>query len=97
MLSPRTSIIVVDVVGAKFKGHDSVTFGIKQTIVALLARKLFGLEVMATSLILFIVLSVIVGIVNLVALISLVDLIKEDRNSLTDKEIYLLQQLANKK
>ena len=49
------------------------------------------------SLILFIVLSGIAGIVNLVALFSLVDLIKEDRNSLTDKEIYLLQQLANKK
>jgi ABC-type maltose transport system permease subunit len=49
------------------------------------------------SLILFIVLSGIAGIVNLIALFSLVDLIKEDRNSLSDKEVYLLQQLANKK
>ena len=49
------------------------------------------------SLILFIVLSGIGGIVNLIAVFSLVDLIKEDRNSLTDKEVYLLQQLANKK
>ena len=49
------------------------------------------------SLILFIVLSGIAGIVNLIALFSLVDLIKEDRNSLTDKEIFLLQQLASKK
>ena len=49
------------------------------------------------SLISFIVLSGIAGMVNLIALFSLVDLIKEDRNSLTDKEIYLLQQLANKK
>ena len=49
------------------------------------------------SLISFIVLSGIAGIVNLMALFSLVDLIKEDRNSLTDKEIFLLQQLANKK
>ena len=49
------------------------------------------------NLISFIVLSGIAGIVNLMALFSLVDLIKEDRNSLTDKEIFLLQQLANKK
>ena len=49
------------------------------------------------SLIYFIVLSGIAGIVNLIALFSLVDLIKEERNTLTDKEIYLLQQLANKK
>ena len=48
------------------------------------------------SLISFIVLSGIAGIVNLMALFSLVDLIKEDRNSLTDKEIFLLQQLAQK-
>ena len=49
------------------------------------------------SLIYFIVFSGIAGIVNLIALFSLVDLIKEERNTLTDKEIYLLQQLANKK
>jgi len=49
------------------------------------------------SLIYFIVLSGIAGIANLIALFSLVDLIKEERNTLTDKEIYLLQQLANKK
>jgi hypothetical protein len=49
------------------------------------------------SLISFIVLSGIAGTVNLIALFSLVDLIKEDRNSLTDKEIFLLQQLASKK
>ena len=55
------------------------------------------LKVYFGSLILFIVLSGIAGIVNLIALFSLVDLIKEDRNSLTDKEVYLLQQLANKK
>ena len=49
------------------------------------------------SLIYFIVLSGIAGIVNLIALFSLFDLIKEERNTLTDKEIYLLQQLAKKK
>jgi len=49
------------------------------------------------SLIYFIILSGIAGMVNLIALFSLVDLIKEERNTLTDKEIYLLQQLANKK
>ena len=55
------------------------------------------LIIVNTSLISFIVLSGIAGIVNLIALFSLVDLIKEDRNSLTDKEIFLLQQLASKK
>ena len=49
------------------------------------------------SLILFVILSGIAAIVNLISLFSLVDLIKEERNTLTDKEIYLLQQLANKK
>ena len=37
------------------------------------------------------------SIFSLVTLLSLVDQIKEERNSLTDKEIYLLQKLANKK
>ena len=50
-----------------------------------------------SSLIYFIILTAIAAIVNLLSLFSLVDLIKEERNTLTDKEIYLLQKLANKK
>ena len=34
---------------------------------------------------------------SLITLLSLADQIKEEKNSLTDKEIYLLQKLANKK
>tara|TARA_B100002019_G_scaffold77617_1_gene66962 strand:- start:1008 stop:1463 length:456 start_codon:yes stop_codon:yes gene_type:complete len=45
----------------------------------------------------FILLSGLAALTNLVSLFSLVDLIKEERNTLTDKEIYLLQKLANKK
>jgi ABC-type Fe3+-siderophore transport system permease subunit len=45
----------------------------------------------------FIVLSGIGAFANLISLFSLVDLIKEERNTLTDKEIYLLQKLANRK
>ena len=48
------------------------------------------------SLIYFILLSGLAGLVNLIALFCLVDLIKEERNTLTDKEIYLLKKLANK-
>lgn len=48
-------------------------------------------------LIYFITLSGLGSIISLVTLLSLVDQIKEERNSLTDKEIYLLQKLANKK
>ena len=48
------------------------------------------------SLIYFILLSGLAGLVNLIVLFCLVDLIKEERNTLTDKEIYLLKKLANK-
>jgi len=44
--------------------------------------------------------SLLIGIVSLLALIilfSLEDQIKEERNTLTEKEIYLLQKLAKKK
>ena len=49
------------------------------------------------SLIYFILLSGLAALANLISLFSLVDLIKEERNTLSDKEIYLLQKLANKK
>ena len=50
-----------------------------------------------SSLLFFIFFTAIAAVVNLISLFSLVDLIKEERNTLTDKEIYLLQKLANKK
>ena len=54
------------------------------------------LIIVNSSLIYFILLSGLAGLVNLIALFCLVDLIKEERNTLTDKEIYLLKKLANK-
>ncbi len=55
------------------------------------------LIILNANLIYFISLSGIAAFINLISLFCLVDLIKEERNSLTDKEIYLLQKLANKK
>ena len=45
----------------------------------------------------FIVLTALVSLFSLVTLFSLEDQIKEEKNTLTEKEIYLLQQLAKKK
>ena len=45
----------------------------------------------------FILLTGISSLIILVTLFSLVDQIKEEKNTLTDKEIYLLQKLAKKK
>ena len=55
------------------------------------------LVIVNSNLIYFIIFSGIAAIINLISLFSLVDLIKEERNTLTDREIYLLQRLANKK
>ena len=49
------------------------------------------------SSIYFIFLTGISSMFILITLFSLVDQIKEEKNTLTDKEIYLLQKLANKK
>tara|TARA_Y100000590_G_scaffold46984_1_gene49765 strand:+ start:897 stop:1352 length:456 start_codon:yes stop_codon:yes gene_type:complete len=49
------------------------------------------------SSIYFIVLTGLASIISLITILSLVYQIKEDRHKLTDKEIYLLQKLANKK
>ena len=54
-------------------------------------------QILNSNLIHFIIFSGIAALINLISLFSLVDLIKEERNTLTDKEIYLLQKLANKK
>ncbi len=45
----------------------------------------------------FIILTGLASIVSLISSLSLIDRIKEEKNTLTDKEIYLLQKLANKK
>ena len=55
------------------------------------------LIIVNSNLIYFIIFSGIAALINLISLFSLVDLIKEERNTLTDREIYLLQRLANKK
>ena len=45
----------------------------------------------------FILLTGISSLIILVTLFSLIDQIKEEKNTLTEKEIYLLQKLAKKK
>ena len=49
------------------------------------------------SSIYFILLTGLSSLIILVTLFSLIDQIKEEKNTLTDKEIYLLQKLAKKK
>ena len=49
------------------------------------------------SSIYFIILISLVSLFSLITLFSLEDQIKEEKNTLTKKEIYLLQQLAKKK
>ena len=55
------------------------------------------LLVINLSSIYFVVLTGLSSLIVLVTLFSLIDQIKEEKNTLTDKEIYLLQKLANKK
>jgi len=49
------------------------------------------------SSIYFIVLTGASSLITIITLFSLVDQIKEEKNTLTEKEIYLLQKLAKKK
>ena len=56
-----------------------------------------ALIVIKLSSIYFILLTGISSFIILVTLFSLIDQIKEEKNTLTDKEIYLLQKLAKKK
>ena len=53
--------------------------------------------VLKLSSIYFIFLTGLSSLIILVTLFSLVDQMKEEKNTLTDKEIYLLQKLAKKK
>ena len=55
------------------------------------------LIVIKVSSIYFIFLTIASSLITLVTLFSLVDQIKDEKNTLTDKEIYLLQKLAKKK
>ena len=56
-----------------------------------------SLLIINLSSIYFVVLSGLSSLIVLINLYSLIDQIKEEKNSLTDKEIYLLQKLAKKK
>ena len=55
------------------------------------------LFIINTSSIYFIILTGLLSLIVLINLFSLIDQIKEEKNTLTDKEIYLLQKLAKKK
>ena len=55
------------------------------------------LIIIKIKLIYFIILTGIGSLISLLTSFSLIDQIKEEKNTLTDKEIYLLQKLANKK
>ena len=55
------------------------------------------LFIINTSSIYFIILTGLLSLIVLMNLFSLIDQIKEEKNTLTDKEIYLLQKLAKKK
>ena len=53
--------------------------------------------VLKLSSIYFVFLTGLSSLIILITLFSLIDQIKEEKNTLTDKEIYLLQKLAKKK
>ncbi len=55
------------------------------------------LLIIKLSSIYFLVLTGLSSLIVLINLFSLIDQIKEEKNTLTDKEIYLLQKLAKKK
>ena len=55
------------------------------------------LFIIKTSSIYFVILTGLLSLIVLFNLFSLIDQIKEEKNTLTDKEIYLLQKLAKKK
>ncbi len=55
------------------------------------------LVIMKISSIYFVIITGISSLIILITLFSLIDQIKDEKNSLTDKEIYLLQKLAKKK
>ena len=57
----------------------------------------FSTIIVSREEILFLIITFLTSVLMLLSLISLRKQIKEERNTLTEKEIYLLQQLAKKK
>ena len=57
----------------------------------------FSTIIVTREEILFLIITLLTSVFILLSLFSLRDQIKEERNTLTEKEIYLLQQLAKKK
>ncbi len=57
----------------------------------------FSTIIVSREEILFLIITFLTSILILLSLLSLSEQIKEERNTLTEKEIYLLQQLAKKK
>ena len=57
----------------------------------------FSTIIVSKEEILFLIITFITSVLILLSLFSLSEQIKEERNTLTEKEIYLLQQLAKKK
>ena len=55
------------------------------------------LLIIKLSSIYFLILTGLSSLIVLINLFSLIEQIKEEKNTLTDKEIYLLQKLAKKK
>ncbi len=55
------------------------------------------LVIINLSSIYFVIITAFASLFSLITLFSLEDQIKEEKNTLTEKEIYLLQQLAKKK
>ena len=57
----------------------------------------FSTIIVSRNEILFLIITFITSVLIFLNLLSLSEQIKEERNTLTEKEIYLLQQLAKKK
>ena len=57
----------------------------------------FSTIIVVREEILFLIITFLTAVLILLNLLSLREQIKEERNTLTEKEIYLLQQLAKKK
>ena len=58
---------MVEVVGAKFKGHDSGTSGIRQVASEFLDKKLFFLAVIDINFILFVFAKLMIGNISFVS------------------------------
>ena len=57
----------------------------------------FSTIIVSREEVLFLIITLLTSVLILLSLLSLRKQIKEERNTLTEKEIYLLQQLAKKK